>query len=931
MTTPHEYRDEYGEWNLHSYHNSELYNDPDYIANDADYQLPLLSTLGRGPRGAGVLVQRIEDESGYRLAFVDDTTGEAFETTPNLAPGVIEITFPEHNKQEGEVGHMFVTYVNGAESSTYDVLLPPGAHGSRLYLSDANYTVRDDKTYSTSIDDLSHYGKTEWHDKPTPRPGDIVAFTLIDGSNKLLSFGTIEAVNEDELLNVDQQVVFTSRTSIGLPIPTIGKNGHWFVDGIDTGVAAQGPKGEPGEKGDKGDKGQRGEKGEQGYPGLQGPAGVDGLPAKVEIGNVNTVAPTVGASVSATHDPDTNVTTLNFGIPEGAAGKAINIRGGIWFTDNLPDYDDTPINDAFIVYDGDRQFDLYVRGSYPVQAEAGGPWTVVYDWQGKPGNGFHTLDPDYVLSFTAGDELTIPAAEGSIAIIPSDYITDGDLCLDKNGTIGIIKSAEDNNGEYIIETVSKLNIDFNMTVHWDGIENKPEYFPTTWDYIEDKPETFPSNPISWDDIEDKPSNIDGSESTSNLTAKIIPTMSLIDPNTGNVFEVMFRVITNSESETPYADDLLIQFDDGDGHNRNLLQSDIDEGIGSINPEDNLWEYFFDSYMFGDDDPGKIYSVKIRERETSRLLDEWLPNVDIETTSVNWDNVLDRPFTAVDDGTLTIDENTLKINPNFIDWNDITDLHNMKLRLNGINENDLQNMKTILSGIEPIPDTLMRTKYGFIDSFNTDEEDLDGDLPYFWSQKGPIITTYILSIQKQGSLASFVSDFENNFSFGFNVTQFLSTNGMYNEEDRDLYYRCGYIEWDSNGDIQNKWITSDENNGWIKLAIESDTGWIYPIEDENAIKYRIKNNILFISIKNYRVSFPSATNDFLVDLFDIPDNSWPSESFPCAMYKNNPPTGKIYPGLITIGDGKVRVLRTAFDSGESTQLVKVSANISIPLG
>lgn len=61
------------------------------------------------------------------------------------------------------------------------------------------------------------------------------------------------------------------------PVITIGDNGNWFVDGVDSGVEARGPKGDKGdvgEKGDKGDKGDVGEKGDQGEKGDKGDMGV---------------------------------------------------------------------------------------------------------------------------------------------------------------------------------------------------------------------------------------------------------------------------------------------------------------------------------------------------------------------------------------------------------------------------------------------------------------------------------------------------------------------------------------------------------------------------------------------------------------------------------------------------------------------------------
>ena len=60
---------------------------------------------------------------------------------------------------------------------------------------------------------------------------------------------------------------------------TIGGNGNWYLDGVDSGHKAQGEQGVQGEKGDKGDVGPQGPKGvqgEKGETGEQGPQGIQG-------------------------------------------------------------------------------------------------------------------------------------------------------------------------------------------------------------------------------------------------------------------------------------------------------------------------------------------------------------------------------------------------------------------------------------------------------------------------------------------------------------------------------------------------------------------------------------------------------------------------------------------------------------------------------
>lgn len=48
------------------------------------------------------------------------------------------------------------------------------------------------------------------------------------------------------------------------PVVTIGNNGHWYIDGKDTGINAQGDQGERGDQGDKGDTGEKGDTGDKG-------------------------------------------------------------------------------------------------------------------------------------------------------------------------------------------------------------------------------------------------------------------------------------------------------------------------------------------------------------------------------------------------------------------------------------------------------------------------------------------------------------------------------------------------------------------------------------------------------------------------------------------------------------------------------------------
>lgn len=468
MPTPHDYYNEYGEPRMKSKHNSRTYVDEhDLIANDAKSQLPLVSSIGAGPQGQGVYPEIIKDSEGdFRFVLKSDVTNEVLMESPNLNGGFIYATQPYHDFVSGESTYLDIHVVHGTTVKTYSIEIPPGAVGSRWFVATEDVDWNDTFVYEFIENDLMYDGRTEWSDKPHPRPNDFVLFKAAD-TNELI-FGNVEA-------NEDGKVTVTARNKIGVAIPEMNEDGNWTINGRDTGIKAtgpegpQGPKGDTGPQGEQGIKGDTGERGPKGDAGKDGKDGKDGKPATVRIGNVETLQPGSNASASISHDPSTNTSTLNLGIPQGTAGKAINIRGGIWRIEYLPRFQDTPVNDAFIVYDDDKQFDLYIRGSIAVQADDGGPWTVVENWQGKPGSSVRYMVPPRIMVSEVGESIEISTAEASVVFEYSDYLADDDLVIDSEGNVGIISSAEDNSGTYVITTIGVMN-----DTDWDRIKNKPD-------------------------------------------------------------------------------------------------------------------------------------------------------------------------------------------------------------------------------------------------------------------------------------------------------------------------------------------------------------------------------------------------------------------------------------------------------------------------
>lgn len=461
---PHDHTGCMGLPDLVSHGNSRPYIEPDCTAMECDDQLPAISTIGRGPRGRGISIAGIElDEDTFKFSIVEDGNGETVYQTPNLSAGVITVSAKPERPVAGETVAMDVTVTRDGRSTVTHVPIPAGSTGSRIFMCsiDLGEPMGEGFAYQADVSALMHYGRNsaQWQTMPAPRVNDVVIFAL----KGRLAFGTIEAVEGG-------RAIFTSQVDFDvLQSLEIDGSGNWVIGGVPTNKPARGPKGDKGDPGEDGRDGAPGPKGEDGPRGPEGPQGdpgdpgEDGKPAIMKVGKVEeTKTPTI--KVTRTNAIG-NEFTMDFGLPRGADGKSVDIQGGVYTTDQLPAFDDTPVNRAFIVKDEDNQFDLYIRGLEPVIAEDGGPWTVIEDWQGVQG-----FSVRYLTSLTIPSEgvLRIPANTATTAFQDSRFIIDGDLAIDRAGTVGIIGSSADNSGDYTVTKIGALNVE------WDNVLGKPD-------------------------------------------------------------------------------------------------------------------------------------------------------------------------------------------------------------------------------------------------------------------------------------------------------------------------------------------------------------------------------------------------------------------------------------------------------------------------
>lgn len=151
------------------------------------------------------------------------------------------------------------------------------------------------------------------------------------------------------------------------PVITIGANGHWFIDGVDSNVSAEGAKGETGPQGPAGEKGDTGEQGEPGTPGSSFLSGLTN-PSDLEG-----------------RDGDTylNITTGDiFKKTDGFWEKMGNMKGGDSTSSTFLSGDRTPTADEG--KDGDVYLNTLTKEMY---VKVNGVWVLQGYLNGVPGEG----------------------------------------------------------------------------------------------------------------------------------------------------------------------------------------------------------------------------------------------------------------------------------------------------------------------------------------------------------------------------------------------------------------------------------------------------------------------------------------------------------------------------------------------------------------
>lgn len=261
MPVPHDY---YAPWSdephLHNRHHSRPYIEPDWQAHAAGHQLPVLSTIGRGPRGYGLKAANFDfSDSYFSFDLVNDSTGEVEQHIGPIPTGEVDmdvngnsITFMTNVIGTDSEGHPII------RKTTKTLTLPKGEDGSRAYVRDSSggsLEQTENNVYTMDWADLVYYNpETGDHTGyPQPRVYDLVVFetykdVVEEGETvrkTYLQFGHVFDAEDPSALVVSSHYAFDMSSLKGL-------------------------------KGDKGDKGDTGQKGADGRDGADGKDGKDG-------------------------------------------------------------------------------------------------------------------------------------------------------------------------------------------------------------------------------------------------------------------------------------------------------------------------------------------------------------------------------------------------------------------------------------------------------------------------------------------------------------------------------------------------------------------------------------------------------------------------------------------------------------------------------
>ena len=180
-----------------------LYFEPDRFAQEPDYYphghdagIPIISAIGRGPKGKSVTAEK----QGNTL-IIKDEEGNVIATFENLAAPSISVSQDIEEIVAGQDA-TFDVKVNNADgtTTTTTIIVPCGREGSRIYISSEIIEIHTDGEgnfpYAFADFDKIFFGPYDGIAKQ-PRVGDVLYSQYSSNNITEIAFGAIAAVGED--------------------------------------------------------------------------------------------------------------------------------------------------------------------------------------------------------------------------------------------------------------------------------------------------------------------------------------------------------------------------------------------------------------------------------------------------------------------------------------------------------------------------------------------------------------------------------------------------------------------------------------------------------------------------------------------------------------------------------------------------------------
>ena len=226
---PHDF---YAPWSdepkLHNRGEGRPYIEPSWQANAAGHQLPVLSTIGRGPKGNGIYVGNYQiNDQEYGFDIYSDRTNEVIAHIGPIPTG--QVTFSE-SQSDNPGDFKFTIFTNElvdgqVQRVPHDVTVPQGERGFSVYTMDGSGAVFVDEVARVPMNqifkvDPPYIEATD----TTPRVGDCVLWTAVVAGPEVQDYaalcaGLIVAIEqgETELGQADFAVIRKNSEILLLP------------------------------------------------------------------------------------------------------------------------------------------------------------------------------------------------------------------------------------------------------------------------------------------------------------------------------------------------------------------------------------------------------------------------------------------------------------------------------------------------------------------------------------------------------------------------------------------------------------------------------------------------------------------------------------------------------------------------------------------